>query len=516
MRFYQLGEFPQPGETRDELQYPWAGITLLNTGTPTSWSYFDSYENRQSIQFGKQEFRLVTPWFDKPLLYPLITGTWMKLNGINSIFDVNFFTLRLVPLGLSVITLLLIATITKRAFDQNIALLATLLYATIPSIVFANRLSLTENLLTPLVLTSIFFIQLSLKLGIMKGGTHEGSQTESHSVVPARIGGDYARSLGHARDTLPAKLVRIPLFKAILLGILSGLAFHTKQTGIVIALFVIGFYFWQRRLKELVITSAVFALFVVLHFAIVTRYDLKLYLNVMSDFRHGHTLVGLPELPFALFRFQGIGQQDRPFLDGSLLLGYLFLFTLPWWQHKQRVHATSSWKGNDLDRISKDAISTGWRIQHDERPTHFLHSTMIIFAPAFLYLLLLSIVESGATLFSFFGWHIYPLFPFVAIALAVGLYRAWQDQGILQFGVLFFFLGVSSIRLLFLLLPTTWHYRWQYGLIPLLMFMGIIQLAPDKLKQLGIKFLFGAYLGVNILTVLYASSWFPKLELPLF
>ena len=507
LRFYQLGVFPEPGETRDELQYPWAGITLLTTGTPTSWSYFDSYTNRQSIRFGKQEFRLVTPWFDKPLLYPLITGFWMQLNGINSIFNVNFLILRLVPLALSVMTLILLALVAKSVFAENIALLATLLYATIPSIVFSNRLSLTENLLTPFILLTIYIIQSQLRGDMRMGHPHPSLHLFEADTRRTSL----KRGWGNAHGRPPWD--KTSLFLSAVLGILSGLAFHTKQTGVVMFIFVAGVYIWQRRFKEIFLAAVVFALFVVLHFAIVSNYDLKLYFNVMSDFRHGHTLVGLPELPFALFRFQGIGQQDRPFLDGSLLFGYLFLFTLPWWQHKQRVRATSSWKGNDLDRISKDAIAS---LQHDEQPTYFLHSKMIIFAPAFLYLIILSAIESGASLFSFFGWHVYPLFPFVTIALAVGLYKAWQDRITMQLGILFFFLGVSGIRFLFLLLPESWHYRWQYGLIPLLMFMGIIQLAPDKLKQLGIKFLFGAYLGVNVLTILYVRSWFPPLELPLF
>lgn len=427
LRFLNYATMPPFGETRDEFMYPWAGLTLIQTGVPSSWSYFESYTNTHSISLWDQEFRIVTPWFDKPLLYPLITGSFVYILGAREFGDVSLTTLRLVPVLLSGITMVLVFLFANKLFSTRIAFLSLILYATIPSIVLGNRLSLTENLLTPLALLTLYL-------------THTLSLTSVKNVV--------------------------------VLGILCGLAFHTKQIGAIVMVYPLSFLITQKRIKSAIIFMSTFLTFVCIHFGIVGWYDLGLYLRVMSDFRVAHALVGLPELIQTIFRFPTLSQKTRLFLDGSTVVGLMTLFMSP--------------VSRFIDGKKLAALT---------------------FFP-FSYIGLLTLIESGATNFSYFGWHIYPLFPFIAIALALYFNYVYEKRSLLLLAIPLLILGSSTIRFVFLPLPVSLHYLWQYVFVACSSVVALVWLLKTK-RQFVLICLFALLIVSNIWAVVASPQFYP-------
>ena len=426
LRLVNYTQVPALGETRDEFMYPWAGLTLLQTGTPSSWSYFESYTQRTSIYLWDQEFRIVTPWFDKPLLYPLLTGGFLWLFGARDFADVNLMFLRLIPIGLSIPTLVLLTLIARDVFSKKVALIAATLYATVTTIVLANRLSLTENLLTPLFL-GITLLTLRLR---------NNSQL-------------------------------------ITIGILSGLAFHTKQIGAAVIGYPLALLILKRDYKKVLLLLSIFLACVAIYFLVVAWYDWGLYLRVMSDFRHAHALAGLPELIQTIFRFPTISQKTRLLLDGSILAGLILLLARPFYT------ANESKKG------------------------------MALIVVPLAYVTVLTLVESGGTNFSYFGWHIYPLFPFMMIGLASHMSYLYQTVRFTPLLLLLLTIGTSCIRFLFLLLPIQYHHLWQYTLAALISLVLLIWLFTPRLRRMSLAFFFVTYLIVNIITTLTLNRTYP-------
>ncbi len=482
LRLNKYDQIPPFGETRDEFQYPWAGMSLIQNGVPTSWSYFDAYQNRQSIWLWDQEFRLVTPWFDKPVLYPLLTGSWILANGIKQFDQVNLATLRLLPIFLSCLTIFLTGLLAKKIFNPTIGLLSALLYATTPTIVLANRLSLSENLLTPIVLFILIIYFISQRVARVGGPPQKGSPFEDFL---------WGKTRGRTRW--------------LMIGLGCGLAFLTKQIGISLYLTVALLLFYKRQWQQLFIMSIIFGFFVLLHLALVFTWDFKLYLAVMQDFRIAHTLSGLPELVMSIFRYPGISEKTRPFLDGTILAGFLLLFTSPWWlqvDYDELMGDAGACLPARQGQGSRKRASASWQIALAERETRGrTHEGFYLLIFPFAYLTLLTIVENASQPYTYFGWHIYPLFPFIIILLGKILYDLWQAPDLLKIISLILILGSSSIRFIFLTLPRQFQYHWQYVMIGLLGMILVIWLSHRlKWQKLVLWGLFLAYLISNIWT----------------
>ncbi|MBI2327299.1 hypothetical protein HYU92_03165 [Candidatus Curtissbacteria bacterium] len=96
LRFLDYDKFPPFDATKDEFFYSWAGMSLIQTGTPKSWSIFNAYPDGELVYKWGTWYRLVSPWLDKPPLYSLITGSWVLLNGARDLFDVRLSILRVI------------------------------------------------------------------------------------------------------------------------------------------------------------------------------------------------------------------------------------------------------------------------------------------------------------------------------------------------------------------------------------------------------------------------------------
>lgn len=221
----------------DEHDYPFVGYSFRQTGIPTGWSTMEIYkeldiqkENSQTIEFnginitanqnkpsisnkndfnypvtavtdvdigkGIETIRIVQPFFDHPIF-----GSWLyslETKQANSFDDLKPADYRLIALRLSIITGFLIFIFSYLLFNNLfISFVSFIIYSIVPEFILMSRFALLENILIPLSL-SCFSIILALK-------KYKFSSKINNSLL-------------------------------IVAGILSGLAFLTKESGVFITI----------------------------------------------------------------------------------------------------------------------------------------------------------------------------------------------------------------------------------------------------------------------------------------
>ena len=259
LRALNYDKVPAFLETADEVMYPWAGLTLLQNGTPSSWTWNPSYQNGNHVTLWGADFNIVTPWIEKPPLYSLITGTVSLMFGENQLDKVSISTIRLTPLVLSFFSIILVGLVAKNFFNGPVAILSAFLYATIPTIVIANRLSLTENLLIPLTLLAIWMLTLQ----------KEGSFQK---------------------------------LKPYLIGLVCGLALATRQFAIVLPLTIVLILITKKEIRQAIIISIISLIFGAIYPLIGLYYDWSLFTRITEDF-YKYYSYGLPQGITNIFRF---------------------------------------------------------------------------------------------------------------------------------------------------------------------------------------------------------------------
>lgn len=433
LRLVDYDRLPPFGETSDEFMYPFAGLSLLKTGIPASWSDFGAYPTGQILNLWGGRFRIVSPWLEKPPLYVLLTGSWMLVNNMAEFSQVRLSTLRLIPIVLSFWTIVMVGLLAKEIFNRKVDLVAALLYSTIPIMVIGNRLSLTENLLVPISLTAIWLYYIY--------------QQQKQLVL------------------------------VYLMAALCGLSLLTKQIGLVLAVSLIYLFLSQKHWRQAVLIGLISIPFALVNPLMGYFTNWQLYQNVLQEFNNAHKL-GLPEMLFTLFRFPGIGHKESLFLDGGFLAGLLLLLTSPFWL-----------------------------------TTHLDQKRYIpLLSYPFIYLTTLTLLEGGTT---WYGWHVFPLYPFAAILLAHALVNLWQQPQFLQFLFFLVTLASSSIRFILMINPNL-HNNWQMPLITLLATSFIIWIFPKiKARQTLLLLLFLLFIAVNIYTVVNLKLIYPVRPQPL-
>ena len=170
----------------------------------------------------------------------------------------------------------------------------------------------------------------------------------------------------------------------------------------------------------------------------------------------------------AIFRFPTIGPKNHLFLDGTILLGYVLLFSSAFWLKEKRYQ--------------------------------------LFLAFPYVYLLLLALGQSGSGAFTFFGWYLYPLFPFLIILVAKIFYDFWRKSEIFPAVLVSLIVGSSTIRFLFLFADRKFHYLWQYSLTILILVILILPLIKVKTAKAVMLSLFVLFLVVNILIIFNLDS----------
>jgi 4-amino-4-deoxy-L-arabinose transferase-like glycosyltransferase len=154
---------PDFRENEDELFAMWNGFSLLQDGTARGWSlWWPAYLTEPNVgevyqaHYFYRTFDLVTPYFEHPPLLHLLVGAMGHLAGAQGYLEVTLGQARIVPIALSVVTLLLMMAIGRRLYPRSTApYWGALFYAILPWVVLQTRVVKEEALVTPLALGAI-------------------------------------------------------------------------------------------------------------------------------------------------------------------------------------------------------------------------------------------------------------------------------------------------------------------------------------------------------------------------
>lgn len=174
LRNYNYSTVPHPGEIADEYVFAWAGLSLIKTRIPESWtgvtntypSYRQEHINVDQI-FDKNparpSFSIVRPWFDKPPGFALLIGGYSYLKGAREYIETGVGIIRRPMIKIAIITTILIFILGKILFGKFVGLLAAVLFSTIPTMVISSRLALSENGYMPLMLGALILAILYIE-----------------------------------------------------------------------------------------------------------------------------------------------------------------------------------------------------------------------------------------------------------------------------------------------------------------------------------------------------------------
>jgi len=159
LRLYDYDVMPEFRENGDELFATWNGWQLVEDGSTVGWSlwpniYGDRVEHERLEYFGF-DWNLVRPYFEHPPLLHVGVGIAAHLGGAEHFAHSKLRHTRLVPIGLSVISLLLLFSLGRR-LGGHTRWFACLLFATLPLIAIQNRVIKEEAMIVPLALGSVW------------------------------------------------------------------------------------------------------------------------------------------------------------------------------------------------------------------------------------------------------------------------------------------------------------------------------------------------------------------------
>lgn len=272
---------PPRGASSDEYTYSFLGLSLLEKGVPTSWSYFpaySSYAKTSKLTINHIYFPIVTPYFDHPPLYGILVGGWAMINGETTYNAISLKTIRQVPILLGMVTSLLVYLLALKLYGKKTALWALLIYSTATIFVIETRTVFAENLFTPLLLGSILLI----------------------SSVKKRVS---------------YKLI-------ISLGLIAGLSLWVKELGIVVFISSFCLLLMQKvSYRKLILLSFIFIVFGLLYLLYGYIYNWELFKQIV--FVQSSREIG-PNTLYMLF-FNPISV-NKKYLDGWYLLGFVSFF----------------------------------------------------------------------------------------------------------------------------------------------------------------------------------------------
>lgn len=160
LRLHALTTSPPPSHNRDELEWAWAGQSLIVDHSPSSWSYLSAYRNPDDQRtFDGETLPYVHPWLDAPPLFALLVGDVAVAAGERTPESVRPQVIRWVPLVLSLVSLVLLNLLATRLIGRRWALLAALLYAVSPwNLQMAHAVE-AESLLAPMLLGALLLVE---------------------------------------------------------------------------------------------------------------------------------------------------------------------------------------------------------------------------------------------------------------------------------------------------------------------------------------------------------------------
>lgn len=366
LRLHNYALYPQRGATSDEYTYAFLGISLLTKGVPISWSAFPAYKNLKHLTIKQLYFPIVYPYFDHPPLNGLLVGAWSLLFGQERFEEVDLATIRLVPIFLSMASSILIFLIGFYLYNYKTAIWAILIYSTTTIFVMNGRVVFAENLLTVLMLLTLYLFLVFRK--------------------------------------------NMTLIKTVILSIICGLSFWTKEVGIIVFLTTLYFFIAKRLKTKYVIALISTTLFIVLLYAFYgVYYDKDLFLQIIS--LQSNRAIGPKTL---LYLFSTPIIVNKIYFDGWYFFG-LISFFLSFWAYKNNKY---------------------------------------IIVPSTMYFLMLifSLTQQGEM-----GWYMIPMFPFMSLLSAKLLVDSFQNKQNWFVFIMLLFVGLHQVTLI---------YEANFGLTP--------------------------------------------------
>jgi hypothetical protein len=156
LRSHDLNTWPRKGATFDEYAWTWQGISIIQNGVPTSWSYHPQYKNRKLIIYQKTNFIMVTPYLEHPPVFGLVAGSYALLNGVKGIYNVDIDKIRGLAIILGLASIVSLYFLTNELYGKKVALFSSFLYAIIPTIAIGSRIVQNENFFIPVWIISLF------------------------------------------------------------------------------------------------------------------------------------------------------------------------------------------------------------------------------------------------------------------------------------------------------------------------------------------------------------------------
>lgn len=288
LRLHNFTKYPQRGATHDEFAFAFLGISFLKTGIPSSWSNIPIYQNKYYLKANDTLYSIVTPYFDHPPLFGLLTGAFALLNGEREFSKVKLSTIRLVPVILGSFSIVLLFILCQSLYGFKTAVISSLVFATVPTYAISSRMSLAENLLIPQILLALILFEKLLK-------------EERKSLV-------------------------------YLLGFLAGLAFLTKFVGLFVWLTLLLLFLYEPRARKHILPFSVITFLVgSVYFLYGFALDKTLFLKILSF--QGAREVG----PFSFFNlFLTPAIVNKIFVDGWVYFGWFALF-ISIYQYKKNI-----------------------------------------------------------------------------------------------------------------------------------------------------------------------------------
>ena len=161
LRMVNYTTTPAWGSNRDELAWAWAGQSLIEQHSPSSWSYLPAYPKvATQLTSDGWPLPLVSPWFDHPPTFAALVGAVAIAGGQNQPGQVDAHYIRLVPILLSLLAAYLAFLLTRRHLDNVTAFLALTLLCISPWAVEASRLVESEWLLAPTLLGALLLLEM--------------------------------------------------------------------------------------------------------------------------------------------------------------------------------------------------------------------------------------------------------------------------------------------------------------------------------------------------------------------
>jgi uncharacterized membrane protein len=167
LRFNDYTAAPLFTDNADEVQFTWAGMNLIESGDPYTWSYIPGYSSYTRFDANGTNYQMVHHWMDHPPLFSYLMGGWVMLLGDRQMSEVTAAQVRIPPILFSVVALLLAYLLARRFLGRWPALVGAALLATAPGAVLLSRQAEPEALQAALLLAALL---LTLRISEARAG----------------------------------------------------------------------------------------------------------------------------------------------------------------------------------------------------------------------------------------------------------------------------------------------------------------------------------------------------------